>query len=405
MAPRFEPKRATIDPELLARLYALYASDPVIKACASKLTESLFNGGISIMLGEEEASPTDAFQRLIDEAWLPFAREAVDRMRAWGFVPWVVLRGEGRADADRDPYPAVPPIGTFRIAVETDRFRSRLVALDEEDKAMEEVRFFVVSMPAPDGAVRSKVASLLALTDFQEELLDAATAAERMNGRPLMVTQTRPDNSTVAQGLQFDIFADGDRFAAQDGESGEGGRFARDARAIEALRRQTELAAQINAATAGRLARPARPAGLFALPSDQQLASQTLARPRPDLGDLLRLRQEVVCGVVGVPRALAFSDGVAQNALAGLVRIMHATISSEQRDIARCLEEAYRAIYAAADAEAALKRKRDRASAGDLRVRVRVHSTPHATIEEIIAVAERGGLLPHEERERLRRYV
>ena len=87
-------------------LLELVTSEPTILQCFKIIESTCLSQGIFCRIDGEEASP--AFQRFLDDHYIPFCKSAIRAMHSYGFVPWRV-RHVGRGDE----VPEVLAAGTF----------------------------------------------------------------------------------------------------------------------------------------------------------------------------------------------------------------------------------------------------------------------------------------------------
>ena len=87
-------------------LLELVTTEPTILQCFKIIESTCLSQGIFCRIGGKDASP--AFQRFVDDHYLPFCKSAIRAMLTYGFIPWR-LRKIGKGDE----IPEVMPAGTF----------------------------------------------------------------------------------------------------------------------------------------------------------------------------------------------------------------------------------------------------------------------------------------------------
>ena len=71
----------------------------------------LFSGSIEIVKNGVAEEPTEEFAKFLQRHWIPFAQDAADCIRAFGFVPYVIRPAPDGVNS----MPIVPPFGTYGV--------------------------------------------------------------------------------------------------------------------------------------------------------------------------------------------------------------------------------------------------------------------------------------------------
>lgn len=92
-------------------LLELVTSEPTLNQCFKVIESTCLSQGICCRVGGSEVS--EAFQRHLDEFYVPFCKAAIRAFFAYGFVPW-----RARRISRGDEVPEVIPPGTFSWSTE-----------------------------------------------------------------------------------------------------------------------------------------------------------------------------------------------------------------------------------------------------------------------------------------------
>ena len=312
----------------MVQIHELYHCDPIIKCVRNTILHTLLSKGIHIEKNGKELA--DEFKQLLNETWIPFVEKILDHIFMFGFCPYLLVPASRKSNKKAKPMvPHVPPFGSYKVEVRMNKhfqqsyhFYPLNLQLSGENKEDSRVKFLVSPnfQPSHQGFIRSKCSTLLHSFYFSREMFDNASKIGFLRANPTLITQHRPERVT-GDAVEMEMYADGDDYELKADST-----YTKDKVAVSAFQRQVNLAATMN----GR--RPqdkniridpltgkpisirhkqAWEENVFVLPEGQQLAPSISYQTRTDLMDIERSRQQLVCGVFGIPSSLILSQGTA----------------------------------------------------------------------------------------------
>ena len=353
-------------------IYSLFHHDPVTKMCRQLIVSSVLSGGIQCLKGGKDATPD--FQDILDQYWMPFARDVLDSFFMFGFaVCSVATKSQrvGQRKKAKVEVPVVPPFGQYTMEVRMDTetyeqtlhfvpLRSTIGAdLDTRDDASKTVLLCDDGMPnVSDGAYRSRVSTLLEPYRFVQRMRNYAVQAEHIRSHPPLITQDNPDKRPVNETLSEEAFADPSELFHENEER----RYRKNASTMNAMLNQQRMASELNRAPdviQDGLPHDPHTVSLtqsyhdntFHLPDGTQIATQApMPQCRTDLAELDRLRIDKVCGTFGVPKSLVgFGTGARQGAQEVEYRMLMRTVEAHAAVLARTLHQVYNQLYGSED--------------------------------------------------------
>lgn len=266
-------------------------------------------------------------------------------------------KGSKQAAADDRTYmvPIVPAIGTYELAFDVGGRsgfgRTYKVYNSSTGAAVDtDCRVFVSEHPDANGNVSSPVSSVFDLASFVETLIEFAVVAETERSRPTLVTQARRQQGAAGGISPNDMYFD------RESESASSALQRRvNTRAAGDLNEQLNLCGVLNAAQTrashggGRAQLASSAVGAsarrsFALPTDQELASQQMPTTRTDLVDLMRTATDHMCAAIGVPAGLVF-DGRYATQSSTQLSLLNATVGKLVNTVNTVLTQVYADIY------------------------------------------------------------
>jgi len=396
-----------INQRQMSAILHLYNQQPSIQAARSVLVGQLLSSGISIKRSGKEVKLTATFEDHIRQKWIPFARDVIDSVIMWGFVPvsmdsddpvpFAALRVGKRARGDdesqdktaanasdvtvpprrpgprtaRNLIPFVPIFGSYEIVMSKHGrggYRNRATVFTtgaanayQKDEFTE---VFFRTPPDYTGAVVSPIAACFDYVSFTSALKELALSAELVRATPTLVTQsTTNSNGSVTSGIDpSSLFFDSESRAIQSSadaeESGE---------RMKRLDIASKMANEINRmrtiiqGTNGGIGQaqsshlpPEVPPRLFALPEKQQLVPNALQpQSRSDLEHLMRLANDHVAAALGVPASVLFEGRFSSNT-ASQIQLLNTTIAALATFVNTVISTCYRTIYNSEDDELCL---------------------------------------------------
>ena len=410
-------------------LYDFYHREPVVQVARRLVLSTLLSGGIR-MAAPDGRNATAAFDRIVQRHWVPFLCALYDHLMMFGRGGYTGVAVKETFETDTDAgdaarvngtdtrpatrryqrrtvrVPYVMPYGSYRIEVRHDavgyatchvyRVTDALVSADVDETKDAYVLRSPAYAPSRTGLVRSPLLPLLPGHDFSRRLHEYALRTEHLRAHPPLITETRPEPATATDAVAMEMFADGDVYRSKEDAS-----YAKNKRHMNDFHRQQAMAAVMNGkhpsdarvvvdpftgrATRQRRERDVWEERVFVLPDGQKLSGHVHPQARTDLVDLERHRIDLVCAVMGVPKALVLQTKSASGALqsgtgsAGAggdvtYRTFMRSLESLAGELAAHLHDAYRTVY----------------GRGDGRVRITFPFLPVTQLEDLALLGELG---------------
>jgi hypothetical protein len=330
---------------------------------------------------------TNDFAHTVHKYWVPFLTAVYDSFHKWGFAVWSV-------ENVREPLPSDPttrrrlqiphclPHGTFRVEVRHNGRHARvtyhvyrqtsthLSAADAKPDRSLRVLVSALHPPSSTGMVQSPLLSLIHDYEWLTCMREYALRIEHARAHPPLITEQKAAAVHQNDAGPIEMFAD---FRAT-GADEEAETYRRNKKATSAFHRQVNLTNRLNGKHladarmavdpfTGRLYR--RPnfkqqwqENVFTLPEGQTLAHPANPPERRDLIEAERIRADQVCAMMGVPRSLLMSTGVANrgsstsSSSSGLsYQAFMRSLETVARELALNLKWVYAVIYEGNDVD------------------------------------------------------
>lgn len=334
-----EQQGVGISREDIEMSYAMLRTSSSLAMCRNLIRNYLFSNGIVFSHRRGRVRPDPHMQEIMSDYWLPFCEQVLDAVLATGLV---VVRFIDIADAARVPVVLEPNSVQIKMVYHFG-VRSYEVLDDQMNPVPDTcvLDLFGYS-PTLTGRIQSIVCSLMPEIQYINTLRGTSLSMEQQRADPPILTEvvdTKIDNS---EGVQYDYYADGDM---QD--NSDANKFRRNRSNISQLKQQQ---AMYDSFFAGNSRTPSRGGNVLenvvTLPIGQKAINRPAMTGRADLVVQIKNYQDVVCGVMGVPRSLIMADTRVGNDEAGTHQTFHKTILWWKKNIQNACEYLYNIIYA-----------------------------------------------------------
>lgn len=310
--------------------YYTMLHEPNILMCRNLLKQNLFSRGITTEKGELKE---------LEEPYLRFLEDAFDYTLSIGFVPYRIVEQHG------ERIPVVCPPDSFDAYVLRDNNGAIQMTLYERNEGQRTVSGSVQKEikdshvfldfgynPTSTGGLNSPLQSLRKEIFFGMMMRDTLQKMEVKRSDPPVLTETT-ENAASGGGedVDYGFYADADL-----AEEAEAAKFRRTDAQMKAIRDQRDIYRQ----WLGEDEKDAAPTGIFPLPSGQKYVNTPLPEGRHDFVQINRSIQDMIFGVMGVPRTLIFSDGTHKGDQEGTHRTFEASVAWWKRTLGRCASEA-----------------------------------------------------------------
>lgn len=376
-------------------------SDPYVRQCTNEVMKRLFSGqGIVVYHGDEPRPASAAFRTVLARDFVPFVRDAMQCILAFGLVPIAFKRVHGGGMGEYDLVPYVPKFGTYVLSTFSEagqqRFRFYWAGAlggecfaaasetgpfwmtggggpyGERDEAVVVAHDFGFE-PNVDGSLTSNLHILRPVLAFIAELRQLALTAERIASNPPIVTAYNPAIEDRAEDKFQENFYVGNPDRCLNRAEAVYQRTAQQQQLFQQQMEQWEACTGMDAqAEFGAVARKKRGAGemegpvppawgrdwrgcempwarQYYLDATRQLVQQQLPRTRTDLEALSNQAMELVCGVLNVPRGLLASDSHVQAGVEAVAEAMHRTVNQWADMLSALLTAIYNHTFGIAD--------------------------------------------------------
>ena len=280
-------------------IYNSFHNSTILQMCRMMLNTHLLNNGIEFCKGDckDNVDITAEMQSLVEERWIPFCSEAIDSILCFGFC--VV--------SCKDGFPSILKQGMFRlkVIVMDNEYVWKIFSTVETDKELPDCEVFshFGMDPRIDGKLTSIVAKVLPRLLFIKRIRETCIDMELRRAQPFVYSEIKESNSTQRQeGVDYDFYADSGASESRDEMS-----FSRNKSAVEMLEKQKELYEQYMGRRSAIKATE-KLNDVVQMPMGHHVVNPQMTTGRGDLVALVKIIQEEVCAVVGVPRSMLFAD-------------------------------------------------------------------------------------------------
>jgi len=195
--------------------------------------------------------------------------------------------------------------------------------------------------PTATGRLTSIVGNLMPDIRYINTLRGTSLVMEQKRTNPVIMTEAVDTKTDNVEGINYDFYADGDM---QDTSSAN--KFNRDRHNVQALRQQqlmydTFFAGGAPASVGGDVL-----SNMVNVPLGQRIVNTPAQTGRGDLSAQVKTFQDVVCGVMGIPKSLMMADTPHKSDEEGTHQTFKKTIMTWKNNLQSICEQLYSLIYA-----------------------------------------------------------
>ena len=311
---------------------------PMVYMCRNVIHHHLFGNGIEFSHRRGRVRPDPHMQEIMSDYWLPCCREMIDQAIALGIVIIRIVLLEDGLEV-----PVVLDPVACRVKMMYVLGLREYIVMDDQQNEIPDTHVFDLFGHSPNasGQMTSIVANLMPEIQYINTLRGTSIVMEQKRADPVLMTEAVDTKVDNVEGVNYDYYADGDM---QDTSSDN--RFTRDRHNVSALRNQQ---AMYDAFFAG--GRPASVGGnvlenMVNVPLGQKIVNVPTQTGRGDITAQVKTFQDIVCGVMGIPRALMMSDTPHKSDEEGTHQTFKKTILSWKTALQSVCEQIYSIIYA-----------------------------------------------------------
>ena len=343
---------------------------PMIYTCRNIIQHQIFSNGITFSHRRGRIKPDPHMQEIMNDHWLPFCKDLVDAILTMGIAVVRIITLE-----DGLQYPVVLESNCCRIKMLYDMGIRSYAVLNDQQEEVDSA--FVLDIfgftPSADGSLTSLVANILPKIRYMNLLLGTSIRMEQKRASPIIMTEAVDTKVDGVEGIQYDYYADGDMQDQSDRN-----KFRRNRSNVEQLQQQQSL---YDSFFSSHSAEPSAQGNaldnVVTLPLGQKIVNVPQQTGRGDLIAQLKMHEDTICAVMGVPRSLIMSDTPHKSDSEGTHQTFQKTIMSWKTHIETACEQIYNIIYAETIKGQLMqamskKRKRDVADVYALKKRMQV---------------------------------
>lgn len=305
-------------------LHQLWREEPVLRGCLNRIMQAVFAGGVTIDGG---GHPTPDFEQYLKRYWIPFGCDLVTNFVLFGYCPYIINKKRISSRPRRFiQYPVALPIGTYEVRVDCNsdyerefkvfqrNYRNQPIDLRTPDKRVKMAFFNYGTKPSIRGDIQTDLASLINTIHNTDEHEEYALRAEAINSNPTLFIQSKSENRAFEEVSHLRAFDNTDVEWARDAKRKRG--------TLDSYESMIHSANTARAANHGEPPMISSRTGrmfpvhrrlwqnnVFAIPEGTEFSSNV---PQPtmrnDIDSLVRHKEDLLCGVVGVPRGLLMGD-------------------------------------------------------------------------------------------------
>ena len=301
----------SVDMREVNQALGLLRGHQFLSMCRDALRKRLFSEGIVFLKGfkaKKVQIPDLQKNELVEDYWLPFARNALDCLLAFGVVPYRMLSVDGHN------VPIVPASGSYKLFYRIEE--SGLLSFS--GKMLNGIDGDSISVLSGfgydpfEGTLSSVVASCVPTMAFIRSLHQDLVTSEALKNFPVIYTESQQKEIKEGEGVSFDYYAD-----AQDMKKLPTTTFNRSAKDIQQLEAQKAAYSDTvtslrhgDAEGAQHAAQHAEGAleRLVPLPPGMKLVKMTSSSSRSDFVAILKQKQNELAASFGLPISMVLAD-------------------------------------------------------------------------------------------------
>ena len=307
--------------------------------CKNIIKNNLFANGITFSHRRGRVKPDPHMQEIMTDHWLPFCEQLINSILILGIV---VVRIVQLEDGLRIPVVLEP--NACQISVVDNQGLRVYTALNDQNEIIPNT--IVIdkfgSSPTLVGRLTSLLSSLIPEIQYINSLRGSSIRMEIERANPVFMAEIADSKSDNVEGIQYDYYADGDMQSSNNDNQ-----FSRNRNNVQQLAAQQ---AMYDAFFSGDITTPSRGGNMLenvvTLPIGQKITNTPHHTGRGDIVAQIKSFQDIVCGVLGVPRSLIMSDTPHKSDSEGTHQTFMKNILWWKKNIQSACEEVYNIIYA-----------------------------------------------------------
>ena len=311
----------------------------MIYTCRNLIQHQIFSNGIGFSHKNGRIKPDPHMQEIMTDYWLPFCKDLLDAILTIGIVVVRILKHE-----DGLCIPVVLEHGCCQIKMSYQMGVREYMVMDDQQQEVPDT--LVLDMfgftPTSNGSLTSIVANILPKITYINALLGTSIHMEQKRSSPVVMTESVDTKVDGVEGIAYDYYADGDMQDQSDQN-----KFRRNRSNVEQLSQQQKQydeffssGHQMPSVGGNVLER------VVTLPLGQRIVNIPHQTGRGDLVAQLKMHEDMICGIMGVPRSLIMSDTPHKSDSEGTHQTFQKTIMAWKHHIEMACLQVYNIIYA-----------------------------------------------------------
>tara|TARA_B110000858_G_C17774221_1_gene461338 strand:- start:320 stop:1627 length:1308 start_codon:yes stop_codon:yes gene_type:complete len=311
---------------------------PTINTCRNIIQQQLFSNGITFGGAKGNTSADPHMQEVMTDFWLPFCKNLLDAVISQGFA---IVRVITMDDGLRVPIilesTVVNVYLNYNLGVREYFIKDNENNIIPDTIVLDSFGF----SPTHNGRICSMVCNLLPTIRYMNSLMGTSLSMEQTRASPNILTESVELKSDNVEGIQYDYYADGDML-----DDSELNKFKRNRSNVEQLQHQQQMYDNFFGGNGSLSSGGNILENVVALPLGQKLVNMPPQTGRSDLVAQIKMQEDVICGMFGVPRGLFMSDTPHKADNEGAHDIFQKTIMNWKNMIQDACQHIFSLIYA-----------------------------------------------------------
>lgn len=311
---------------------------PIVYTCRNILHQHLFGNGILFGHRRGRIRPDPHMQEIMTDFWLPFCKDMLDAVLTLGVVPIRILTLE---DGLCVPVVLEPDCAHIKMTYAYGIREYKIMDHQQEEVPDTFVLDVFGFSPSMNGNIKSVVCNLIPQIKYINMMMGTVLTMEQKRTDPVILTEAVDTKVDNVEGINYDYYADGDMQDTSDQN-----KFNRNRSNIAQLAHQQAMYDQFFSGGPEPSTGSSVLDRVVTLPMGQRVVNRPTQSGRGDIVAQIKAFEDVVCGVMGVPRSLIMSDTPHKSDAEGTHQTFQKTIMSWKSQIQAACEQIYNIIYA-----------------------------------------------------------
>ena len=311
---------------------------PMVYTCRNILHQHLFGNGILFGHRRGRIRPDPHMQEIMTDFWLPFCKDMLDAVLTLGIVPIRILKLD---DGLCVPIVLEPECAQIKMTYAYGIRDYKIMDHQQEEVPDTFILDTFGFSPTMNGDIKSVVCNLIPQIKYINMMMGTALTMEQKRTEPIILTEAVDTKVDNVEGINYDYYADGDMQDTSDKN-----KFNRNRSNIAQLAHQQAMYDQFFSGGPEPSTGSAVLDRVVTLPMGQRVVNRPTQTGRGDIVAQIKAFEDVVCGVMGVPRSLIMSDTPHKSDAEGTHQTFQKTVMAWKSQIQSACEQIYNIVYA-----------------------------------------------------------